>query len=118
MGSISVWMGQGGGGPITASSGILDSLAWWSRIQQMTCKTSSILWGAVGDIGLRRAIYGSRDVFAKFDMGQKLLPAVVCRMVEKIVCTKEDIPEYFTIAYLDETNCRVMARLSSDPLGN
>ncbi|CAE6927152.1 metH [Symbiodinium sp. CCMP2592] len=26
-----------------------------------------------GEIGLRKAIYGSRDVFAQFDLGQKLI---------------------------------------------
>ncbi|CAK0800529.1 unnamed protein product, partial [Prorocentrum cordatum] len=60
--SISVWMGQGGSGPTVGASAILDGLALWQRQQQLGTSASTVLWGAIGQIGLRLAVYGDRDV--------------------------------------------------------
>merc|ERR1719482_2659664 len=56
--SISAWMGQGGSGPITGSSCLLDSHVLWERWQQLDIKATTVQWGPIGDIGLRRLVYG------------------------------------------------------------
>jgi len=101
--SISVWMGQGGSGPTTGSSSFMDGLALWERQQQMMNMSATVLWGAIGEIGLRLAIYGSRDVFAQFDLGQKLIGPADTQFLEKQIAVGSDVQEFIACAYLDQT---------------
>merc|ERR1712151_850212 len=101
--SISVWMGQGGSGPITGMSSMLDGLALWERHQQLMNMSVTVLWGAIGEIGLRLAIYGSRDVFAQFDLGQKLIGPADTQFLEKQIMCCNDVLEFIGMAYLDQT---------------
>lgn len=50
-----------------AASSILDQYAHFSAVQCANDASSTILWGPIGDIGLRRTIYGSRDAFSASD---------------------------------------------------
>lgn len=70
--SISVLLGQSGMGAATGASAILDSISLWSRAQGLN-QCCSMPWGPVGDIGMRGKIYGSRDVFDLYDLGQRLI---------------------------------------------
>lgn len=101
--SISVWMGQGGSGPVTGASAILDGTAMWERQQGLCNMGCTVLWGAIGEIGLRLAIYGSRDVFAQFDLGQKLIGPADTQFLEKQIMTCNDVLEFIGMAYLDQT---------------
>lgn len=101
--SISVWMGQGGSGPITGASSYMDGLSLWERHQGFCNMSVTVLWGAIGEIGLRRAIYGSRDVFAQFDLGQKLIGPADTQFLERMVCCGNDVWEFIGLAYLDNT---------------
>merc|ERR1711920_742148 len=49
--SISVWMGQGGSGPTTGASGLMDAIALVERQQQLMNMSVTVLWGAIGEIG-------------------------------------------------------------------
>jgi len=101
--SISVWMGQGGSGPIPGSSALMDGIALWERWQMQMPNSATIQWGAVGEIGQRVALYGSRDVMEHFDLGQKLLKSAEAQfLIRRMVCG-EDIYEYVAFAYLDQT---------------
>eukprot|EP00438_Fugacium_kawagutii_P025611 Skav209714 [mRNA] locus=scaffold528:74651:78278:- [translate_table: standard] len=64
----------------------MDGLALWERHQGINQYSTTVLWGAIGEIGLRKAIYGSRDVFAQFDLGQKLIGPADTAFLEKAVC--------------------------------
>lgn len=101
--SISVWMGQGGSGPVTGASAFMDGLTMWERHQGYCNHSCTVLWGAIGEIGLRKAIYGSRDVFAQFDLGQKLIGPADTQMLQKKVCCAPDLYEFIGLAYLDQT---------------
>lgn len=101
--SISVYMGQGGSGPVTGASGIMDGLALWERHQGINQYSTTVLWGAIGEIGLRKAIYGSRDVFAQFDLGQKLIGPADTAFLEKAVCLNPATWDFVGLAYLDNT---------------
>eukprot|EP00439_Symbiodinium_sp_Y106_P039177 s3639_g4.t2 len=62
-------------GPGTGASGLMDGIALWERHQGINQYSTTVLWGAIGEIGLRKAIYGSRDVFARpHRTGRHLLP--------------------------------------------
>lgn len=101
--SISVYMGQGGSGPITGASSYMDALSMWERHQGYSNCSVTVLWGAIGEIGLRKAIYGSRDVFAQFDLGQKLInPADTQFLMRAVVCNPF-MPEFVGLAYLDQS---------------
>merc|ERR1712107_72761 len=80
-----------------------DALALWERHQSFMNMSSTVLWGAIGEIGLRLAIYGSRDVFAQFDLGQKLIGPADTQFLEKQIMTCHDILEFIGMAYLDQT---------------
>jgi hypothetical protein len=99
--SISAWMGQGGSGPITGASCILDSYTFWNRAQMAQNTATTIQWGPIGDIGIRRHAYGSRDVFDKFDIGQKLISADDTAAIERAILTSV-APEFLSIAYINE----------------
>merc|ERR1719401_2964935 len=101
--SISAYMGQGGSGPITGASGILDSTVLYQKHQRIGVQSWTVQWGAIGEIGLRRAIYGSRDVFAQFDLGQKLIGPADTQFLMRQLCCGTDVPEHTGMAYLDET---------------
>merc|ERR1712187_30810 len=101
--SISVWMGQGGSGPVTGASSLMDGIAMWERQMQLMNMSVTVLWGAIGEIGLRLAIYGSRDVFAQFDLGQKLIGPADTQFLEKQIMTCNDVLEFIGCAALDET---------------
>eukprot|EP00439_Symbiodinium_sp_Y106_P040135 s3639_g4.t3 len=61
--------------PGTGASGLMDGIALWERHQGINQYSTTVLWGAIGEIGLRKAIYGSRDVFARpHRTGRHLLP--------------------------------------------
>jgi len=100
--SISVYMGQGGGGPTTGASSFLDALAMWERHQGLNGQPIAIEWGAIGEIGLRRKLYGTRDVFAQYDLGQKLIsPRDTLRLMREIV-RGPSVPELIGLAWLDQ----------------
>jgi len=102
--SISAWMGQGGTGPIAAASLVMDNLALRERHMSLQTMCTAVEWGAVGDIGLRRTLYGSRDVFAQFDLGQKLLaPENAQFLMRAVCCAPADPGEVLGMAYLDQT---------------
>jgi len=101
--SISVYMGQGGSGPVTGASGVMDGLSLWERHQGINQYSTTVLWGAIGEIGLRKAIYGSRDVFAQFDLGQKLIGPADTAFLEKAVCLNPSTWDFVGLAYLDNT---------------
>eukprot|EP00931_Biecheleriopsis_adriatica_P062379 TRINITY_DN3757_c0_g1_i1.p1 TRINITY_DN3757_c0_g1~~TRINITY_DN3757_c0_g1_i1.p1 ORF type:complete len:2077 (+),score=489.19 TRINITY_DN3757_c0_g1_i1:77-6307(+) len=101
--SISVYMGQGGSGPITGASSLMDGLTLWERHQGINQYSNTILWGAIGEIGLRKAIYGSRDVFAQFDLGQKLIGPQDTAFLMKQVCCNFASWDFIGLAYLDST---------------
>merc|ERR1711957_389992 len=96
--SISVYMGMGGAGPTTGASGIMDGLTLWERHQGVNQYACTVLWGAIGEIGLRKAIYGSRDVFAQFDLGQKLIGPADTQKLERAVMTGTSVPEFLGMA--------------------
>ena len=97
-------MGQGGSGPITGASALTDGLAIHKRWGQFGNRGCAVEWGAVGEIGLRRTIYGSRDVFAQFDLGQKLISPADAQFLMRTVCIgKPDPYEVIGMAYLDQT---------------
>eukprot|EP00439_Symbiodinium_sp_Y106_P036060 s7483_g4.t1 len=60
--SISVYMGQGGSGPGTRASGLMVDKPVWERHQGINEYSTTVPWGAIGEIGLR-----------KFGLGQKLI---------------------------------------------
>jgi methionine synthase I (cobalamin-dependent) len=101
--SISVWMGQGGSGPVTGASSLMDGLSLAERQQGLNNMSATVLWGAIGEIGLRLAIYGSRDVFAQFDLGQKLIGPLDTQFLERQIMTCNDVLEFIGMAYLDQT---------------
>jgi len=102
--SISVWMGQGGSGPITGASSMMDGVSLYQRWMGFQNTGVSVEWGAIGEIGLRRTIYGSRDVFAQFDLGQKLIgPADTQFLMRTCCCGVHDPYEVVGMAYLDQT---------------
>jgi len=101
--SISAYMGQGGSGPGTGASGILDSHTLNQKMQRLNVQSWTVQWGAIGEIGLRRAIYGSRDVFAQFDLGQKLIGPADTQFLMRALCCGQDVPEFTAMAYLDDT---------------
>jgi len=100
--SISAWMGQGGSPIGPPASSMLDEFAWWSRAQSLTNNAISMQWGPVGDIGLRRAVYGSRDAFATGQLGQKLIMPEETRYILKVAVTFQNIPEFLGLGFLDE----------------
>jgi len=101
--SISAYMGQGGSGPGPGASSFLDGIALWERHQGLNGQPITVQWGAIGEIGLRKAVYGSRDVFAQFDLGQKLIGPADTQMLERAIMTGSQVPEFLGMAYLDET---------------
>jgi len=102
--SISAWMGQGGSGPVTGASILMDGLANHERWAGYGNRGVAVEWGAIGEIGLRRTIYGSRDVFAQFDLGQKLIGPADTQFLMRTVCVgKNDPYEVVGMAYLDQT---------------
>lgn len=101
--SISAWMGQGGSGVVTAGSCLLDSYVLWSRWQQFDNKATTVEWGPIGDIGLRRLVYGSRDVFAQYDVGQKLVSAEDSAAIERAILVGANAPDFLAIAYVTES---------------
>merc|ERR1712232_226287 len=86
-------------------SSMLDGLALWERQQQLMNMSVTVLWGAIGEIGLRLAIYGSRDVFAQFDLGQKLIGPADTQFLMRALCAqwRGDVAEFTGMAYLDDT---------------
>mmetsp|Transcript_52366 Transcript_52366/g.125045 ORF Transcript_52366/g.125045 Transcript_52366/m.125045 type:complete len:935 (+) Transcript_52366:68-2872(+) len=92
--SISVWLGQSGQMLGTAASSVLDGMAMWQNHQQLGHKSVTIQWGPIGDIGLRRQLFGSRDVFetAGVDLGQKLINASDTKMIMRVVLLSVGIP--------------------------
>merc|ERR1712176_1740864 len=111
--SISVWMGQGGSGPTTGGSGLMDNLAMYHRWQGLGDESTSVEWGAIGEIGLRRTIYGSRDVFAQFDLGQKLIGPADTQFLMRCVCVEKEPYEFLAMAYLDQTWQMTLAGVTS-----
>eukprot|EP00418_Pyrodinium_bahamense_P100282 CAMPEP_0179032734 /NCGR_PEP_ID=MMETSP0796-20121207/11738_1 /TAXON_ID=73915 /ORGANISM="Pyrodinium bahamense, Strain pbaha01" /LENGTH=1995 /DNA_ID=CAMNT_0020728965 /DNA_START=22 /DNA_END=6009 /DNA_ORIENTATION=- len=112
--SISAWMGQGGSGPVTACSSLMDCLALYERWQGFQNTGVSVEWGAIGEIGLRRTIYGSRDVFAQFDLGQKLIGPADTQFLMRAVCAGGPDPyEVVGMAYLDQTWQMTLAGVTS-----
>merc|ERR1712048_195810 len=111
--SISAWMGQGGSGPITGASALMDGLALYERWQGFGNEGTSVEWGAIGEIGLRRTIYGSRDVFAQFDLGQKLIGPADTQFLMRAVCVGKEPYEYLGMAYLDQTWQMTLAGVTS-----
>lgn len=99
--SISVWMGMGGSAVGPMASGLLDTYALWNNWQMMDCKGCTVQWGPIGDIGVRRAAYGSRDVFAQYDMGQKLVSAEDSAMCERALCCGNPL-DFLAVAYVDD----------------
>merc|ERR1712039_853895 len=96
-------MGQGGGGPVPGASALMDCMALWQRHQSLGNMCCTVLWGAVGEIGVRLAAYGSRDVFAQFDLGQKLISPTETQFLQRQMVSCHDVFEYIGLAYLDET---------------
>merc|ERR1712061_379104 len=96
-------MGQGGSGPVPGASSMLDGIALWERHQGLFQQPITVQWGAIGGIGLRLAAYGSRDVFAQFDLGQKLIGPADTQFLEKQIMTCNDVLEFIGMAYLDQT---------------
>merc|ERR1712048_1335032 len=111
--SISAYMGQGGSGPIPGASSFLDGVALWERHQGLNGQPITVQWGAIGEIGLRRAVYGSRDVFAQFDLGQKLIGPADTQMLMRAVCVGKEPYEYLGMAYLDQTWQMTLAGVTS-----
>uniref|UniRef100_A0A7S2QPK1 Pterin-binding domain-containing protein n=1 Tax=Zooxanthella nutricula TaxID=1333877 RepID=A0A7S2QPK1_9DINO len=99
--SISAYMGQGGSGPVPGASSFLDNVALWERHQGLNGMVISVQWGAIGEIGLRRAIYGDRDVFAQFDLGQKLIGPADTQKLQRELMSGSTVPEFIGLAYLD-----------------
>lgn len=81
----------------------MDGIALWERHQGINQYSTTVLWGAIGEIGLRKAIYGSRDVFAQFDLGQKLIGPADTSFLEKQVCCNPLTWDFVGLAYLDNT---------------
>jgi len=101
--SISAWMGQGGTGPIAGASLVMDGCALRERAMGYQNTSCAVEWGAVGEIGLRRSLYGSRDVFAQFDLGQKLVsPENAQHLMRCICCLPPDPYEVIACAFLDQ----------------
>jgi len=100
--SISVWMGMGGSAIGPASSGLLDTYSMWLSWQNMDARSCTVQWGPIGDIGVRRQAYGSRDVFAQYDMGQKLVSADDAAACERALCTIDIPPDFLGVAYVDD----------------
>lgn len=100
--SISAWMGQGGSPMGPSSSSLLDQMAWWARAQHLTDNRTSCQWGPVGDIGLRRTVYGSRDAFATGQLGQKLIMPDDTRYILKVTSTFQQLPEFLGLGFMDE----------------
>jgi len=112
--SISAWMGQGGSGPTTGASSIMDGLSLYERWLGWGTTGVAVEWGAIGEIGLRRTIYGSRDVFAQFDLGQKLIPPMDAQyLMRSVCCNTADPYEVIGLAYLDQTWQMTLAGLTS-----
>jgi 5-methyltetrahydrofolate--homocysteine methyltransferase len=111
--SISVWMGQGGSGPTTGASSVMDGIAILERQQMLMNMSCTVLWGAIGEIGLRLAIYGSRDVFAQFDLGQKLIGPADTQFLERQIMCCHDVLEFIGMAYLDQTWQNTLAGVGS-----
>lgn len=111
--SVSAYMGQGGSGPVPGASSFLDGIAMWERHQGLNGQPITVQWGAIGEIGLRRAVYGSRDVFAQFDLGQKLIGPQDTQMLERAILTGSQVPEFLAMAYLDQTWQNTLAGVSA-----
>lgn len=111
--SISAYMGQGGSGPIPGASSYLDGLALWERHQGVNGMPITVQWGAIGEIGLRLSIYGDRDVFALYDLGQKLINPQDTQKLERALLTGYAIPEFLAMAWLDDTWQKTLAGESS-----
>jgi len=60
---MAVVMGQSGAPLYAAASSILDAFAYSGSAQAGNDACAAILWGPVADMGMRRTLYGSRDVF-------------------------------------------------------
>jgi len=101
--SISAYMGQSGGGTAPGMSGMLDSHALMQKMLRLGVESWTCQWGAIGEIGLRRTVYGSRDVFALFELGQKLLGPKDTHFLMRALCAGKDRPEFTAMAYLDDT---------------
>eukprot|EP00439_Symbiodinium_sp_Y106_P040083 s7483_g4.t3 len=59
--SISVYMGQGGSGPGTRASGLMVDKPVWERHQGINEYSTTVPWGAIGEIGLRKKLIGPAD---------------------------------------------------------
>lgn len=64
--------GNPGQANYTSSNSYLESLSWWSRQQCPHYPAKSLLWGAVGDIGMRLKAFGSADLLSSGDGDIKL----------------------------------------------
>merc|ERR1719215_41141 len=49
--SISAYMGQGGSGPGTGASGVLDAHVLNQKMQRLNVQSWTVQWGAIGEIG-------------------------------------------------------------------
>jgi len=102
--SISAWMGQGGTGIVAGASLVMDGASLRERAMGYQIMGTAVEWGAVGEIGLRRTLYGSRDVFAQFDLGQKLVsPENAQHLMRVVCCLPADPYEVIALGFLDQT---------------
>lgn len=67
--SIAVLLGQAGAPLYGAASSILDSYALCSSHECRYDACSTILWGPIGALGMRRNLYGSRDALTSPHVG-------------------------------------------------
>jgi len=112
--SISGWMGQGGTGITAGASTFMDCCALRERAMFYQNMCVAVEWGPVGEIGLRRTLYGSRDVFAQFDLGQKLLsPENAQYLMRAVCCMPTDPYEVIGLVFLDQAWQNTLAGVSA-----
>lgn len=101
--SISVIMGTAGNPVPTASNATLDVFMEAEKEQKRDNRSVSILWGPVGQWGVRR-VYGSRDVFATASaaLGQRLISIGDVAMVERILLGKQTVPGIVVVGDVDD----------------
>lgn len=114
--SISAWMGMGGNPLFPPQSAIMDSLAWWSRAQGLNHGATALQWGPVGDIGSRRAAYGSRDAMATGKLGMQLIMPPEAAHLLRVVCLYQQVPEFIATAFFEEETRHQYQRTTGGPI--
>lgn len=95
--AMSTMMGNMGQGNYTAANIYLDKIP---ALQRPEVDGVTIMWGAVGAIGMRWKAFASADMLNATP--EALLSIGDASKILNITCTKMDPPEWYTTSYFDE----------------